>query len=267
MSHRSLVSSGLTRRLLLQTGAAAGAIAGLVPRRANAVVRLDVTQGNVQPMPIALPDFLAGGTAEGDTPRNITQIIASNLKRSGLFAPIDQAAYIEKISNTDAVPRFPDWRTINAQALLVGRITRQPDGRLKAEFRLWDVYGGTQLAGQQFITSYDNWRRVAHIISDMIYERLTGDKGYFDTRIVFVDETGTKEQRIKRLAIMDQDAANASYLTDGSTKVMTPRFSADSQEVAYMALSADSARIYVFNLETGRQESVGEIKGTTGIVK
>jgi TolB protein len=263
MSHRSLVSSGLTRRLLLQTGAAAGAIAGLVPRRANAVVRLDVTQGNVQPMPIALPDFLAGGTAEGDTPRNITQIIASNLKRSGLFAPIDQAAYIEKISNSDAVPRFPDWRTINAQALLVGRITRQPDGRLKAEFRLWDVYGGTQLAGQQFITSHDNWRRVAHIISDMIYERLTGDKGYFDTRIVFVDETGTKEQRIKRLAIMDQDGANVRYLTRGQDLVLTPRFSPTTQEITYMSFGQGDPRVYLLNIETGQREIVGNFPGMT----
>ena len=176
--NRSLGDSGLTRRRLLLAGAAAGAVVGLAPRRAAAVVRLDVTQGNVQPMPIAIPDFIAGSGAEGDTPRNITQIIASDLKRSGLFAPIDPAAYIEKVSNSDSVPRFPDWRAINAQALLVGRITRQPDGRLNAQFRLWDVYGGSQLAGQQFVTSFDNWRRVGHIIADMIYERLTGDKGY-----------------------------------------------------------------------------------------
>src|SRR5262249_14258939 len=143
---RSLGDGGLTRRRLLLTGAAAGGGAGLSPRRAHAVGGADGAQGEVQPLPVAIPDFLARSGAEGDTPRNITQIIASDLKRSGLFAPIDPAAYIEKVSNSDSVPRFPDWRAINAQALLVGRITRQPDGRLNAQFRLWDVYGGSQLA-------------------------------------------------------------------------------------------------------------------------
>ena len=123
------------------------------------------------------------------------------------------------------MPRFPDWRAINAQALVTGRITRQNDGRLKAEFRLWDVVAGQQLAGQQYFTTPDNWRRIAHIISDAIYERLTGEKGYFDSRVVFVDETGPAERRIKRLAIMDQDGANVRYLTRGDDLVLTPRFS------------------------------------------
>jgi TolB protein len=263
MNQRSPVSSGLTRRLLLQTGAAAGALAGLAPHRANAVVRLDVTQGNVQPMPIAIPDFIPGSAAEGDTPRSITQIITNNLKRSGLFAPIEQAAYIEKISTIDAIPRFPDWRTINAQALLVGNVMRQPNGSINVKFRLWDVYGGTQLVGSQFATPGDNWRRIGHIISDMIYERLTGDKGYFDTRIVFVDETGTKEQRIKRLAIMDQDGANVRYLTRGQDLVLTPRFSPTTQEITYMSFGQGDPRVYLLNIETGQREIVGNFPGMT----
>src|SRR6516164_4969736 len=175
------------RLIMLGAGAAAGALAGLSPQRAAAVLKLDVTQGNVQPVPIAIPDFVGVGLQDPAGGRNVSLIIASNLRRSGLFAPIDPAAYIEKISTIDTLPRFPDWRQINAQALVTGRIT-QSDARLKAEFRLWDVFAGQQLRGEQYNTTADNWRRIAHIISDAIYERITGDKGYFDTRIVFVDE-------------------------------------------------------------------------------
>ncbi len=244
------------------SSAAAAATTSLA-RPALATVQVDITKGNVQAMPIAIPDFLPGSAAEGDMPHNITQIITNNLTRSGLFAPIDQAAYIEKITNSDTVPRFPDWRAINAQALLVGRIMRQPDGRINAQFRLWDVYGGSQLTGQQFVTSPDNWRRVGHIISDMVYERLTGDKGYFDTRIVFVDETGTKEQRIKRLAIMDQDGANVRYLTRGQDLVLTPRFSPSTQEITYMSFGQGDPRVYLLNIETGQREIVGNFPGMT----
>jgi TolB protein len=260
---RTEAATALTRRRLMLTSAAATATTALMPRGALATVQVQITQGNVQAMPIAIPDFLAGPGAEGDMPHNITQIITSNLSRSGLFAPIDQAAYIEKITNSDSVPRFPDWQAIKAQALLVGKIARQPDGRINAQFRLWDVYNGTQLTGQQFVTSPDNWRRVGHIISDMVYERLTGDKGYFDTRVVFVDETGNKEQRIKRLAIMDQDGANVRYLTRGQDLVLTPRFSPSTQEITYMSFGQGDPRVYLLNIETGQREIVGNFPGMT----
>ena len=197
----------ISRRRLLALGAGAGALGLGIPRSAPGAVRVEITSGDVQPMPIALPDFVGGTPGDVEAGRNITQVISGDLKRSGLFAPIDPAAYIEKIANSDAVPRFQDWRAINAQALLTGRLTRQSDGRLKAEFRLWDVFAGQQLVGQQYFTTPDVWRRVAHIIADAVYERLTGEKGYFDTRVVFVDETGPKDRRVKRLAIMDQDGA------------------------------------------------------------
>ena len=253
----------LDRRRLLLAGAGAGALAALAARPAYAVLRIDITQGNIQPMPIALPDFLAGAAAEADLARNVTGVIAGNLKRSGLFAPIDPAAYLEKIVNSDAVPRFPDWRTINAQALVTGRATRQNDGRLKAEFRLWDVVAGQQLAGQQYFTTPDNWRRIAHIISDAIYERLTGEKGYFDSRIVFVDETGPKDRRVKRLAIMDQDGAGVRYLTRGDDLVLTPRFNPSTQEITYMSYGQGDPRVFLLNIETGQREIVGNFPGMT----
>src|SRR6202012_2280261 len=213
------------------------------------------------PRPIAIPDFIAGTPADGETARGVSQIITNNLKRSGQFAPIDPAAFLEKITNADAVPRFADWRTINAQALVTGRVSRQPDGRLKAEFRLWDVVAGQQLDGKQYFTTPDNWRRIAHIISDAIYEKLTGEKGYFDSRVVFVDETGPKERRIKRLAIMDQDGANVRYLTRGDELVLTPRFSPSTQEITYMAYGQGDPRVYLYNIETGQREIVGNFPG------
>jgi TolB protein len=250
----------LTRRRALALGALAGALT-LTARHAGAVVRLDITEGNFQPLPIAIPKFLAGGQDDGDTANAVTQIVTANLQRSGLFAPIDPAAYIERIASVDTVPRFPDWRNINAQALVTGRMGRQADGRLQAEFRLWDVLAGQQLDGKQYLTTPDNWRRIAHIISDAIYERLTGQGGYFDTRVVFVDETGPAERRVKRLAIMDQDGANVRYLTRGDELVLTPRFSPSTQEITYMAYGQGDPRVYLYNIETRQREIVGNFPG------
>ncbi len=244
--------------------APAGGLAGgltLVPRNAAAVVRLDITQGNFQPMPIAISKFIGGGEGDDDTATGVTQIITANLQRSGLFAPIDPAAFIERIASVDTVPRFPDWRSVNAQALVTGAMTRQPDGRLKAEFRLWDVLAGQQLAGQQYFTTPDNWRRIGHIISDAIYQQLTGNGGYFDSRVVFVDETGPGTARVKRLAIMDQDGANVRYLTRGDDLVLTPRFSPSTQEITYMAYGQGDPRVYLYNIDTGQREVVGNFPG------
>ena len=255
----------LTRRraLGLGAGAAAGVAAGLYPHAASAVLRLQITEGNFQPMPIALPDFAGGTQGDGEVARGVTQVITSNLRRSGLFVPIDQAAYLEKTVNPDAVPRFSDWKAINAQALVTGRVTRQQDGRMRAEFRLWDVLAGQQQDGKQYFPPPENWRRIAHIISDAIYERLTGEKGYFDTRIVFVDETGPKERRVKRLAIMDQDGAGVRYLTRGDDLVLTPRFSPSTQEITYMAFGQGDPRVFLLNIDTGQREVVGNFPGMT----
>src|SRR5215470_9018139 len=254
--NRTVLPLSLTRRYLL---AGAGAFAAFGSRPASAVLKLDITQGNIKPMPIALPDFIS----DSDTGRNVTGVISGNLQRSGLFAPINPAAFIEKVTNSDNVPRFTDWRTINAQALVTGRITRQGDGRLKAEFRLWDVFAGQQLDGKQYFTTPDNWRRIAHIISDLVYERLTGDKGYFDTRIVFVDETGPKDRRIKRLAIMDQDGAGVRYLTRGDELVLTPRFSPSKevQEITYVSYGSRDPRVVLLNIDSNQREVVGNFPG------
>jgi TolB protein len=258
-----LASLDRRRLLLLGAGATAGALAGLSARPAGAVLQLDINRGNVQPLPIALPDFLpAAGLGDADIPREVTQIIRSNLQRSGLFAPIDPAAYIEKNVSIDASPRFPDWRQINAQALAGGRLSRD-GGRLKAEFRLWDVFAGSELYSQAYLTAPENWRRLGHIISDAIYERLTGDKGYFDSRIVFVDESGPKDRRVKRLAIMDQDGAQVRYLTRGEDLVLTPRFSPSAQQITYMSYGQGDPRVFLLNIEGNQREIVGNFPGMT----
>ena len=230
--------------------------------RAAAQARVHAsTDGEFAPLPIAIPNFVAGTPADGEVGVGVTQVITNNLKRSGLFAPIDQAAYHRESHQHRRRAEFQNWKTINAQALVTGRMTRQGDGRLKAEFRLWDVNTGQQLAGQQYFTSPEYWRRIAHIISDQIYERLTGEKGYFDSRVVFVDETGSKERRVKRLALMDQDGANVRYLTRGADLVLTPRFSPSTQEITYMEFGQGDPRVYLFNIETGQREIVGNFPG------
>ena len=251
------------RSALAMLGVAATAVgtATLLPRQAEALVSLDVTQGNVQPLPIAIPNFIGGTPDDAQLAANVSGVIAADLKRSGLFQPLDPASFIEKITRADQVPNFQNWTVINAQALVTGGVTRQADGRLKAEFRLWDIYAGQQMAGQQFFTTPDNWRRVAHIIADAIYQRLTGDTGYFDTRIVYVDESGAKDKRVKRLAIMDQDGANQRFLTRGNDLVLTPRFNPTSQEIVYMSYGQDQPRVYLLNIETGQRELVGNFPG------
>jgi TolB protein len=259
------LSSPISRRAFTFT-AGALALSGIMcpgGLAAQGQQRLEVVPGGTQAIPIAIPNFAAGTPSDGEVGVNVAQVITNNLKRSGLFAPIDQAAYIEKVANIDAAPQFANWKTINAQALVTGRMTRQPDGRLKAEFRLWDVATGQQLTGQQYFTSPEYWRRIAHIISDQIYERLTGEKGYFDSRVVFVDESGSKERRVKKLALMDQDGANVRYLTKGSDLVLTPRFSParDEQLITYMEFGQGDPRVYLYRIETGDREIVGNFPG------
>ncbi|GKQ53696.1 protein TolB [Bradyrhizobium sp. Ce-3] len=252
----------LDRRQMISGLAAVGALAGSRSAFGQAgPKRIPIPEGEFAPVPIAIPNFAAGTPGDAEVGVGVTQVITNNLKRSGLFAPIDQAAYLEKQINIDAAPNFNNWKSINAQALVTGRMTRQSNGRVKAEFRLWDVNTGQQLAGQQYDTSAEYWRRIAHIISDQIYERMTGEKGYFDTRVVFVDESGAADRRVKRLALMDQDGANVRYLTRGSDLVLTPRFSPSTQEITYMEFGQGDPRVYLLNIETGQREIVGNFPG------
>ncbi|WP_454015263.1 Tol-Pal system beta propeller repeat protein TolB [Aquamicrobium terrae] len=243
----------------MMIGALATGLSAVATLPARALVEIDVNKGNIEPLPIAITDFLAGDALGAE----ISGIVTADLKRSGLFAPIDRSAFIEKISNPDVAPRFDDWKVINAQALVTGRVSREADGRIRAEYRLWDTFAGQQLSGEQFFSNNANTRRIGHIIADAIYERLTGEKGYFDTRVVFIDELGAKNARKKRLAIMDQDGANIRYLSNGSSIVMTPRFSPNRQEITYMSYESGQPRVYLLQIETGQRELVGNFPGMT----
>jgi TolB protein len=249
-------------------GATWGALAALLlllllaPSPVSAELRIDITGGKVEPLPIAIPAFAGGGGEEVQTGRDLAQVISADLERSGLFRPLDPRAFIQTVAAGEG-PRFGDWRQINAQALVTGSVQTQGDGRFRVEFRLWDVFAEQQLAGFAYTTTRQNWRRIAHIIADQVYKRITGEDGYFDTRIVYIAESGPAQKRVKRLALMDQDGANHQYLTDGSALVLTPRFSPSAQEITYLSYASGMPRVYLYNIDTGRQESIGDFPGMT----
>jgi TolB protein len=220
---------------------------------------LDIRGGSFQPIPIAISP-MAGDPALS---KLLTGVITNNFRRSVYLTPLDPASFPERITSPDTSPRFDVWRTASAQYLVTGRATRGSDGRLRTEFRLWDITRGQQIAGQQYVTDAQNSRRVAHIVSDAIFTKITGEKGFFDTRIVFVDERGPKQERRKRLAIMDQDGANVRFLTSARELVVTPRFSPNSQDVTYMSFGNGDPQVYLMNLDRGQREVVGNFPGMT----
>jgi TolB protein len=230
---------------------------------ASAALQVNVDQGVSQPLPIAIPDFNSGAGADSAMGANIAGVVRADLDRSGLFRTLDQKSFIDKITDINAPPNFANWRVINAQGLVTGQVAAQADGRLRVDFRLWDVFGESQMLGLQYFTTPENWRRIAHIIADAIYQRITGEKGYFDTRIVFISESGTALNRKKRLAVMDEDGANPIFLTRGDYLVLTPRFNPTAQMIAYMSYIGGKPRVYLFDLETGRQQMLGNFPNMT----
>jgi len=238
-----------------------GFLVALSAAPAGAELRIDITRGNIDPIPIAILPFAGDSAETSHTGRDIAQVVTQDLERSGLFRVLDVRALEGTQPLLDGVPQFADWRPMNAQALVVGRTTRLPDGRLRVEFRLWDVFAEQQLEGLGYNTAPANWRRIAHIIADAIYKRITGEEGYFDTRLVYVAETGPAGRRVKRLALMDQDGANTEYLTDGSSIVLTPRYSPSSQQIAYLRFVDGVPRVFVRDLATRREEMIGNGDG------
>jgi len=232
-----------------------------------ALIEIDITRGNLTPLPIAVSPLHVESKSsevlkEIKVGSEISKIIETNLLRSGLFNPLKKDSFVQKPDIAHIKPRFEDWRLIKAQALVTGKVSVSND-KLRAEFRLWDVVAAKEMIALAFSTTPENWRRVAHIISDKIYQRLTGEEGYFDTRIIYVSETGKKTQRYKKLAIMDQDGANVKYLTLGNELVLTPRFSPTNQLVTYLSYFRNMPRVYLLDIETGVQEVVGDFPGMT----
>lgn len=241
----------LPRRRVLGGLAAFGLFGTSVAR---AELQITLSGGDFKPMPIAIADF------GGEQGPQVAGVIANNLTRCGLFTPLDKSKHPEK-PGFDAAPNFALWSQAGVQALVVGRVGRD-GGRIKAEFRLWDVSAGAQAVGQQYFTDPGAWRRVGHMISDAIYSKTTGEKGFFDTRIVYVQESGAKDKRAKRLAIMDQDGANHKVLSTGDAMALTPRFSPSSQEITYLSIQ-DGAdpKVYLVDITGGKREAVGNFPG------
>jgi len=238
-------------------------VLGAVCAPARAELVIDINKSQQQPMPIAIPDFAGSGGGDNQAGVDIAKVVSDDLERSGLFAPINHQAFIQDNVSLQQGPRFQDWRVLNAQALVSGAVQATGNGQLQVQFRLWDVFGESQMTGFQYNAAPGNWRRIAHQIADEIYKRITGEEGYFDSRIVYVSESGPKDRRIKRLAIMDQDGENHKYLTQGDSLVLTPRFSPISQDITYMSFYNNKPRVYLFNISTGQQEILGDFPGMT----
>ena len=226
-------------------------------------LEITLTEGTIEPTPIAVTDFFSDEIQVQKIGKNISQVISDNLERSGFFLPISKKAFIQDIASLSIQPRFEDWKIIKSQHLIAGKVLKS-NNKITVEFKLYDVFTQKQLISKRYETSDRNWRRVSHIISDAVFERITGEGGYFDTRIVYVAETGSKKNRQKRLAIMDNDQANHRFLTDGSYLVLTPRFSPNSQKITYMSyINQNSPRVFIFDIESGQQEIVGDFPGMT----
>ena len=242
-----------------------------VPFKAIALIEVDITRGNLSPLPVAVSPLSIDENSRKNFEKilkqkniasEISSIVENNLKTSGLFNPLNKDAFLQKPEIANLKPRFEDWNLIKAQALITGKVNFV-DEKLRVEFRLWDVLAGKEMMALAFTTVPNNWRRVGHIITDKVYERLTGEQGYFDTRIIYVAEEGPKTKRIKKLAIMDQDGANNKFLTLGNELVLTPRFNPSSQMVTYLSYFRNLPRVYLLDVETGMQEVVGDFPGMT----
>jgi TolB protein len=241
---------------------AAGVVGLLAACWAGAQTKVRITDPNFEPLPIAIADFVGEREEDIVQGRRLVEVIAANLRNSGVFRPLDPRTHIQKSEDLMRTPRMADWKAIGAEAVLGGRVSA-PGGGLKIEFRLWDVSTGQQMVGKALTTAGTNWRRLAHKVSDAVFERITGEGGYFDSRVVYVAETGPRTRRIKRLAIMDQDGANHRFITEGQSIVLTPRFSGSAQEITYVSYAEGTPRVYVLNIDTGRRETVGDFPGMT----
>ena len=224
-------------------------------------LRIKINSGQVEPLPIAIANFTGNEGSTNKIGMQISSVISNNLVSSGQFKAIESAAFIAPPTSPSVRPNFTDWTPLGIKALITGSVKNLNNEQIEVEFRLWDVIAETDLIGLRLSVTSKAWRRVAHIISDEIFERLSGDSGYFDTRIVYVSESGPQNKRKKRLAIMDQDGENHQFLTDGNFLVLTPRFSPTSQEITYLAYFKNEPRVYIFNLETGQQELLGSFPG------
>lgn len=228
---------------------------------AHAVLKLELTDGVIEPLPFAAPTFLSEG-GDPALAKQISDVVISDLQGTGLFRSIPEAAHISKITAFNSPVQYADWRAINAQALVTGAVTVQGD-RVTVKFRLFDVFTGAPLGdGLQFGGTKASYRRLAHKVADTVYSRITGESGYFDSRVVFVNETGPKNARQKRLAIMDYDGAGVQFLTDASSIVLAPRFSPTGDRVLYTSYETGFPKIYLLDVARAGKRALDTQNGT-----
>ena len=225
--------------------------------------RIKITDGQVARIPIAIADFTGPDGTTTPEGRQISKIISDDLRNSGLFAPVDSAAFINPPSSPDITPDFANWSPLGVDGLLIGSAYFDSENTLQLEFKLWDVVTQEALTEGGGSADPAGLRRIAHKVADFVYVEFTGDKKYFDTKIVYISESGQQDKRIKRLAIMDQDGHNHRFLTSGRDLVLTPRFSPTAHEIAYLNYFNDEPNIYLFEVATGRTEKLGSFPGMT----
>jgi TolB protein len=234
-----------------------------LPSVGRAELNLELKDGVIEPLPFAVPDFVAENGGAGEYASQIARVVAADLTGTGLFREIPKNAFISNVTNFNSPVQYADWKAINAQALIVGAVTMGSGGRLTVKFRLFDVFSGAPLGeGLQFGGTTKSWRRMAHKVADAAYSRITGEGPYFDSRVVFVSETGPKNARQKRLAIMDYDGANVQYLTDSRSIVLAPRFSPTGDRVLYTSYETGFPKIYVLDVATVGRRVLADQPGT-----
>jgi TolB protein len=252
-----------TRRTFVMGSAAALLVPAQVATAQTGPLRIRITEGVIEPLPIAVPDFVAETGGAGEHARNIGRLVVADLVGTGLFREVPSSAHLQRIDRFDTTVSYPDWRAVNAQGLVVGAVAVQSGNRLVVKFRLFDVFSGQQMGeGLQFAGSVQSWRRIAHKVADAVYSRITGEGGYFDSRVVYVAESGPKNNRIKRLAVMDYDGANPQFLTDGRSIVLAPRFSPAGDRILYTSYESGFPRIYLMDVATGARRALDDQPGT-----
>ena len=225
-------------------------------------LKIVITDGVIEPLSLAIPDFVPEGGKADQLARDIAAVVAADMEGSGLFRRIDPAAYISRVTSFDAPVAYADWKAINATGLITGAVSVSGD-KINVKFRLFDIFSGQQLGeGLQFGGSKASWRRMAHKVADAAYSRITGEGGYFDSRVVYVAESGPKNARAKRLAVMDYDGANVQYLTDSSSIVLAPRFSPSGDRVLYTSYESGLPRIYLLDVASVSRRALDEQPGT-----
>ncbi len=239
------------------------ALLGVAPAMAqNGPLRIEITEGVIEPLPVAVPNLVPETEGSAEMGAQLARVIAADLTGTGLFRELPGSAFISQISDFGAPVQYADWKAINAQALVTGAVNVQGN-QINVKFRLYDVFSGAELGdGLQFAGTVDGWRRIAHKVADVVYSRITGEGGYFDSRVVYVSETGPKDNRRKRLAVMDYDGANVQYLTGSEDIVLAPRFSKSGDRVLYTSYETGFPRIYVLDVGSVQRRVLESNVGT-----